>query len=93
MPRGTWRHVTNAIVVPALWRIYGFLSRPDPSFRSGAINESPWTDTHTDKQAGQAFGFGYPPQRKSPFGEWANAHSPHYDFELEAICFEPLVSF
>ena len=88
--RGTWRHVTNAIVVPALWRIFWCLSRPDPTFRSGVIHESPWTDWQTNT-------FGrvakiHPTQRKSPFGEWANAHSPHYDFELEAICFEPLVS-
>ena len=26
--RGTWRHVTNAIVVPALWRIFWCRSRP-----------------------------------------------------------------
>ena len=40
VPRGTWRHVTNAIVVPALWRIFWCLSRPDRTVRSaGAINE------------------------------------------------------
>ena len=41
--RDTWRHVTNAIVVPALWRIFWCLSRPDRLRRSGAIDESPWT--------------------------------------------------
>ena len=53
VPRGTWRHVTNAIVVPALWRIFWCRSRPDRLRRSGVINESPWTNsqthTHTDK--------------------------------------------
>ena len=55
VPRGTWRHVTNAIVVPTLWRIFWCLSRPNRPSRSGVIYESPWTnwltDTHTDKQA------------------------------------------
>ena len=62
VPRGTWRHVTNAIVVPALWRIFWCLLRPDRPIRSGAINESPWTDWLTDwltdKQA--------PPSCKNP---------------------------
>ena len=53
VPRGTWRHVANAIVVPALWRIFWCLSRPDPTIRSGVINESLWTDILTDKQAGR----------------------------------------
>ena len=48
VPRGTWRHVTNAIVVPALWRIEWCLSGPDRLRRSGAINESPWTNSQTD---------------------------------------------
>ena len=48
VPRGTWRHVTNAIVVPALWRIFWCLSRPDRTVRSGAIHKSPWTDWLTD---------------------------------------------
>ena len=43
LTRGTWRHVTNTIVVPALWRIFWCLSRPDRLRRSGAIGESPWT--------------------------------------------------
>ena len=51
VPRGTWRHVTNAIVVPALWRIFWCLSRPDRTVRSGAIHKSPWTHIRTDKQA------------------------------------------
>ena len=50
VPRATWRHVTNAIVVPALWRIEWCLSGPDRLRRSGAINESPWTDSHTHTQ-------------------------------------------
>ena len=50
VPRGTCCHVTNAIVVPALWRIFWCRSRPDRLRRSGAINESPWTlDRHTHK--------------------------------------------
>ena len=53
--RCTWRHVTNAIVVPALWRIFWCLSRPDRLRRSGVINESPWTHTLTHKQAGRHF--------------------------------------
>ena len=70
--RDTWRHVTNAIVVPALWRIFWCLSRPDRLRRSGAIDESPWTHTLTDrrthKQAGRiSFRSPYPAQRKSPF--------------------------
>ena len=46
--RDTWRHVTNTIVVPDLWRIFWFRSRPDRLRRSGAIDESPWTHTPTD---------------------------------------------
>ena len=46
--RGTWHHVTNAIVVPAPWRNFWCLLRPDRPSRSGAINESPWTDRQTD---------------------------------------------
>ena len=48
VPRGTWRHVTNAIVVPALWRIEWCLSGQDRLRRSGAINQSPWTDSQTN---------------------------------------------
>ena len=51
VPRGTWRHVTNAIVVPALWRIFWCLSRPDRTFRSAAINKSPWTNIQTNGPA------------------------------------------
>ena len=50
VPRGTWHHVTDAIVVPALWRNGWCLSRPDRLRRSGAINESPWTNSHTHIQ-------------------------------------------
>ena len=49
VPRGTWHHVTNAIVVPAPWRNFWCLLRPDRPSRSGAINESPWTNRHTDR--------------------------------------------
>ena len=49
VPRGTWCHVTNAIVVPALWCIFWCLLRPDRPSRSGAIKESPWTDRQTDR--------------------------------------------
>ena len=96
VPRGTWRHVTNAIVVPALWRIFWCLSRPDRTIRSGVIHESPWTDppTHppTHKQA-------RPSCKNPPYPEEISIHQNgltpillHYDFELKAICFEPLVS-
>ena len=40
VPRDTWRHVTHTIVVPALWRIEWAWSRPDPTIRSAAIDES-----------------------------------------------------
>ena len=46
--RDTWRHVTHTIVVPDLWRIFWCRSRPYRLRRSGAIDESPWTDTLTD---------------------------------------------
>ena len=40
VPRDTWRHVMHTIVVPALWRIEWAWSRPDPTIRSVAIDES-----------------------------------------------------
>ena len=40
VPRDKWRHVTHAIVVPALWRIEWAWSLPDPTIRSAAIDES-----------------------------------------------------
>ena len=40
MPSDTWRHVTHTIVVPALWRIEWAWSRPDPTIRLAAIDES-----------------------------------------------------
>ena len=46
--RDPWRHVTNTIVVPDHWRIFWCRSRPDRLRRSGAIDQSPWTDTLTD---------------------------------------------
>ena len=48
VPRGTWRHMTNAIVVPALWRIFWRLFHPNRPSRSGAINRNAWTDGQTD---------------------------------------------
>ena len=83
--RGTWRHVTNAIVVPALWRIFWCLSRPDRLRRSGAIDESPWTDTLTDpltdKQPGRiSFCSPYPAQWKSPFIRMDYVHSSSLRF-------------
>ena len=95
VPRGTWRHVTNAIVVPALWRIFWCLSRPNRTVRSGAIHKSPWTDTPTYILTNRL----RPSCKNPPYPEEISIHqnglSPillHYDFELEAICFEPLVS-
>ena len=83
--RGTWRHVTNAIVAPALWRIFWCLSRPDQLRRSEAIDESPWTDTLTDpltdKQPGRiSFCSPYPAQRKSPFIRMDYVHSSSLRF-------------
>ena len=51
--RDTWRHVTTTIVVPDLWRIFWCRSRPDRLRRSGAIDESPWTDILTHRQTGR----------------------------------------
>ena len=91
VPRGTWRHVTNAIVVPALWRIFWCLSRPNRIVRSAAINKSPWTNPPTNRHR--------PSCKNPPYPEEISIHQNgltpillHYDFELEAICFEPLVS-
>ena len=98
VPRGTWRHVTNAIVVPALWRILWCLLRPDRPSRSGAINESPWTDRQTDWLTDWHTNSIGPMHISIPSGinlrssEWTSSILRHYDFGLEAICFEPLVS-
>ena len=93
VPRSTWRHVTNAIVVPALWRIFWCLLRPDRTVRSGAIHESPWTDWHTYWQTGPAeLQKSTLPRGNLHSSEWTTSILLHYDFELEAICFEPLVS-
>ena len=69
VPRGTWRHVTNAIVVRALWRIFWCLSRPDRTIRSAAIHKSPWTDWLTDTHTNRLGRVAkiHPTQRKSPF--------------------------
>ena len=92
VPRGTWRHVTNAIVVPALWRIFWCLSRPNRTVRSGAIHKSPWTYWLTDKQAPAELQKSTLPRGNLHSSEWTTSILLHYDFELEAICFEPLVS-
>ena len=93
VPRGTWRHVTNAIVVPALWRIFWCLSRPNRTVRSGVIHKSPWTYWHTDRQTGSAeLQKSTLPRGNLHSSEWTTSILLHYDFELEAICFEPLVS-
>ena len=94
VPRGTWRHVTNAIVVPALWRIFWCLSRPNRTVRSGAIHKSPWTDWQTDRQTDKQ---ARPSCKNPPYPEEISIHQNgltpillHYDFEQEALCFEPL---
>ena len=54
--RDTWRHVTNTIVVPDLWRISGCGSRPDRLRRSGVIDGNAWTHRTTNTQtAGRHF--------------------------------------
>ena len=95
VPRGTWHRVTNAIVVPALWRIFWCLLRPDRPSRSGAINESPWTDRQTDTHTNSIgpMHISIPSGINLRSSEWTTSILRHYDFELEAICFEPLVSF
>ena len=92
VPRGTWRHVTNAIVVPALWRIFWCLSRPDRPSRSGVIHESPWTSGQTHKQSRPSYKNPPSPEEISIHQNGLTPILLHYDFELEAICFEPLVS-
>ena len=79
VPRDTWRHVTNAIVVPALWRIEWCLSGPDRLRRSGAINESPWTHSHTDKHHPTNVNFD-PHRSKSSFLRMDFVHSSSLRF-------------
>ena len=95
VPRGTCRHVTKAIVLPALWRIFWCLSRLNPTIRSAAIHKSPWTNWQTDWLTNRR----RPSCKNPPYPEEISIHQNgltpillHYDFELEAICFEPLVS-
>ena len=88
--RGTWRQVTNAIVVPALWRIFWCLSRPDRLRRSGAIDRNAWTDKRTDRQTGRAaFRFAHPTQPSGNLhsSEWTTSILLHFDFELGAGAF------
>ena len=84
LTRGTWRHVTNTIVVPALWRIFWCRSRPDRLRRSGAIDESPWTHTLTDRPTNRpaAFHFAHPtrPSGNLHSSEWTNVHSSSLRF-------------
>ena len=81
VPRGTWRHVTNAIVVPALWRIFWCLSRPDRTVRSGAIHKSPWTHIRTDRQTGSAeLQKSTLPRGNLHSSEWTNVHSSSLRF-------------
>ena len=86
VPRGTWRHVTNAIVVPALWRIEWCRSRPDRLRRSGAINESPWTDRQTDTHTNtiQPMSISIPTGVNLRSSEWTLSILRHYDFGLVA---------
>ena len=82
VPRGTWRHVTNAIVVPALWRIFWCLSRPDRPSRSGVIHESPWTSGQTHKQARPSYKNPPSPEEISIHQNGLTPILLHYDFEL-----------
>ena len=86
VPRGTWRHVTNAIVVPAHWRIEWCLSRPDRLRRSGAINESPWTNSHTDRHTNtiRPMSISIPSGVNLRSSEWTSSILRHYDFGLVA---------
>ena len=79
VPRGTWRHVTNAIVVPAPWRIEWCLSHQDRLRRSGAINQSPWTYRHTHKQHWANVNFD-PIRNKSSFLRMDFVHSSSLRF-------------
>ena len=80
VPRGTWGHVTSAIVVPALWRIFWCLSRPNRTVRSAAIHKSPWTYWHTDKQAPAELQKSTLPRGNLHSSEWAYAHSSSLRF-------------
>ena len=85
--RGTWRHVTNAIVVPAPWRIFWCLSRPDRLRRSGAIDESPWTHIPTNRPADFILLTLPGPVEISIHQNGLTSILLHYDFELGAGAF------
>ena len=93
VPRGTWRHVTNAIVVPALWRIFLVFvaSRSDLRFRSYSRKS---LDRLTDTQTGAGrVAKIHPAQRKSPFIRMDYVHSSSLRFwtrghMFRAISFE-----
>ena len=93
VPRGTWRHVTNAIVVPALWRIFWCLSRPNRTVRSWVIHESPWTNWLTYWQAPAELQKSTLPRGNLHSSEWTNVHSSSLRFwtrghMFRAISFE-----
>ena len=89
--RDTWRHVTNTIVVPDLWRIFWCRSRPDRLRRSGVINESPWTDILTEPPTNSRAQFlllTLPgPEEISIHQNVLTSILLHYDFELGAGAF------
>ena len=80
VPRATWRHVTKAIVVPALWRIEWCRSRPDRLRRSGAINGNAWTHSQTHRQTHPANVNFNPLRSKSSFLRMDFVHSSSLRF-------------
>ena len=94
MARATWhvaprdkRHRCSG----ALAHLLVFVaSRSDRPFRSYSQKS---LDTHPDRQTGPAeLQKSTLPRRNLHSSEWTTSILLHYDFELEAICFEPLVS-
>ena len=86
VPRGMWCHVTNAIVVPALRRIFWCLLRQDRTSRSGVIHESPWTDRQTDTHTNSIgpMHISIPSGINLRSSEWTSSILRHYDFGLVA---------
>ena len=93
VPRDMWRHVTHTIVVPALWRIEWAWSRPDPTIRSAAIDESaapalPLRPAGTRALHGEKF---LDPLHSNPFGR---IHiRPYLDFSVENSPYPPISIF